>query len=404
MINQVVIVGASHAAAESIASLRKLGWSGSIVLIGDEASLPYQRPPLSKAYYKGEMPADKLLLRPDSFYQKNEVELMLGKRVTRIDRKQKQIVLNDDTKLSYQYLILATGTRARKLNIDGAEHENIHYLRTKNDVDKIKASLKQNATLLIVGAGYIGLEVAASARKQGMKVVVLETMERVLARVTSPEVSEFYQSIHRQEGVELRLNTSLQNIKQTSNGLTAVCTNGDEISFDSAVIGIGVLPNIELAEDAGLNCDNGIVVNEYTQTNDEHIYSIGDCSYHHNILYNRNIRLESVPNAVEQAKVAASHISGKPIIYNQLPWFWSDQYDVKLQTAGLFQGYDQIVVRGEANNRKFAAFYLKEGILIAVDALNSPAEFMLSKKLIQSKASPNVDQLANPDISLKTLI
>ena len=402
--NQVVIIGASHAAAEAIASLRKFGWTGGIVLIGDETSLPYQRPPLSKAYYKGDVSAEKLLLRPESFYQKNEVELRLGKRATSINRELKQVSLDDGELINYRHLILATGTRARKLSVDGAEHKSIHYLRSKCDVDNIKAGLKTESKLLIVGAGYIGLEVAASAVKQGIKVTVLETMARVLARVTSPEVSRFYQELHKQEGVEIRLNTALNTVEQNQNGLTAICASGEQIEFDSAIIGIGVLPNIELAKEAGLNCDNGIVVNQYTQTNDEHIYAIGDCSMHHNILYDRDIRLESVPNAVEQAKVAASNICEKPLIYNQLPWFWSDQYDVKLQTAGLFQGYDQVVIRGDVDNRKFAAFYLKEGTLIAVDALNSAAEFMLSKKLIQNKASPSAELLANPEISLKTLL
>lgn len=401
---QVVIVGASHAAAESIASLRKFGWQGKIVLVGDEAMLPYQRPPLSKAYYKGEVEADKLLIRPESFYQKNEVDLMLGRRVTSIDRSNKLIELNGSESVPYDYLILATGTRARKLPIEGADRENIHYLRSKEDVDGIKASLSPGAKLLIVGAGYIGLEVAASAVKQGIKVVVFEAMDRVLARVTSPEISTFYQNLHKQEGVDIRLNASLERFEKSGSRLCAIDSKGERLEFDSAIVGIGVIPNIELAEDAQLSCDNGIMVNEYAQTDDTTIYAIGDCSNHHNILYDRRIRLESVPNAVEQAKVAAKSICGDPIVYDQLPWFWSDQYDVKLQTAGLLQGHDQVVIRGDRESRKLAAFYLNEGVLIAVDAINSPAEFMLSKKLIQQKANPNVEQLADPNVSLKELL
>jgi len=401
---QVVIVGASHAAAESIASLRKFGWQGKIVLVGDEAMLPYQRPPLSKAYYKGEVEAEKLLIRPESFYQKNEVDLMLGRRVTSIDRDNKSIELDSSESVAYDYLILATGTRARRLPIEGADLENIHYLRSKEDVDGIKASLSPGAKLLIVGAGYIGLEVAASAVKQGVEVIVFEAMDRVLARVTSPEVSTFYQKLHKEEGVEIRLNASLEKFEQSGSRLCAIDGDGERIEFDSAIVGIGVIPNIELAEEAKLSCDNGIVVNEYAQTDDTTIYAIGDCSNHHNILYDRRIRLESVPNAVEQAKVAAKSICGEPIVYDQLPWFWSDQYDVKLQTAGLLQGHDEVVIRGDRESRKLAAFYLKQGVLIAVDALNSPAEFMLSKKLIQQKASPNSEQLADPSVSLKELL
>ncbi|MBL4671195.1 MAG: FAD-dependent oxidoreductase [Arenicella sp.] len=400
----VVIVGASHAAAETISSLRKFGWQGDITLIGDEPVLPYQRPPLSKGYYKGDVEAEKLLIRPNSFYEKNKVTLMLGIRVESINRNDKTLSLKGGQQLAYQHLILATGTRARKLPIQGADLANINYLRTKQDVDSIKRQLKEGSRLLIVGAGYIGLEVAASAVKQGSKVIVFEAMDRVLARVTSPQVSEFYQRIHKEEGVDIRLNAALQKFEQTDSGLQAISADGEIIPFDCAIVGIGVVPNIELADEAGLSCDNGIMVNQFTQTDDSSIYAIGDCSNHHNFLYDRRIRLESVPNAVEQAKVAAATICGKEMIYDQLPWFWSDQYDVKLQTAGLLQEHDQVVTRGDANSRKFAAFYLKGGVLIAVDALNSPAEFMLSKKLIQQKISPTPAMLSDPKVSLKEFL
>ena len=400
----VVIIGASHAATEAIASLRKFGWQGNITLVGDEPILPYQRPPLSKAYYKGDVEAEKLLIRPESFYQKNEVTLMLGRTVNAIDAKEKRLSLDGDEQLSFDYLILATGTRARKLPIEGADLPNINYLRTKQDVDGIKSQLNPGSKLLIVGAGYIGLEVAASAVKQGVDVTVFEAMDRVLARVTSHQVSEFYQRIHKEEGVDIQLNASLARFEKTESGLHAVTNEGALIPFDAAVVGIGVVPNSELADEAGLACDNGIVVNEFTQTSDTSIHAIGDCSNHHNFLYDRRIRLESVPNAVDQAKVAAATICGKEMIYDQLPWFWSDQYDVKLQTAGLLQEHDQVVTRGDTSSRKFAAFYLKDGVLIAVDALNSPAEFMLSKKLIQQKASPSPEALSDPAISLKELL
>lgn len=402
--NNVVIVGASHAAAETITSLRKMGWESNITLIGDEAVLPYQRPPLSKAYYKGDIEAEKLLIRPKSFYEKNDVILKLGVRVDSIDREAATVSLATGETIEYSHLILATGTRARKLPIEGANLDNINYLRTKEDVDGIKSQLNTGSKLLIVGAGYIGLEVAASAVKQGVEVIVFEAMDRVLARVTSPQISEFYQQLHQDEGVDIRLNASLSKFELSDNGLIAHTADHEQIAFDSAIVGIGVIPNIELAEQAGLNCNNGIVVNEFTQTNDPAIFAIGDCSNHHNIIYDRQIRLESVPNAMEQAKVAAATICGKGQAYNQLPWFWSDQYDVKLQTAGLLQGYDQVVIRGQQSNRKFAAFYLKEGQLIAVDALNSPAEFMLSKKLIINKVSPDLERLADADISLKEFL
>lgn len=400
----VVIVGASHAAAESIASLRKFGWDGEVILIGDEPVLPYQRPPLSKAYFKDDVSAEKLFIRPESFYEKNDVSVKLGLKVESIDRQQNSVRLSNDEIIHYSHLILAVGTRARTLPIEGADLDNINYLRTQEDVDVIKSQLQPGSKLVIVGAGYIGLEVAASAVKQGVEVIVFEAMDRVLARVTSPQVSEFYQRLHQEEGVEIRLNAGLTKFEKSTSGLIAHTANGEHVPFDSAIIGIGVVPNSELAADAELACDNGILVNEFTQTSDSAIFAIGDCSNHHNILYDRRIRLESVPNAMEQAKVAAATICGKGQAYNQLPWFWSDQYDVKLQTAGLFQDYDQVVLRGDPTKRKFAAFYLKEGQLIAVDALNSPAEFMLSKKLIVGKISPDQIKLADPDVSLKEFL
>lgn len=400
----VVIVGASHAATEAIASLRKFGWQGGITLIGDETELPYQRPPLSKSYYKGEVEAERLLIRPASFYQKNDVNLMLGRRVESINRDINTLSLDGGEQVSYQHLILATGTRARKLPISGADLPGINYLRTKQDVDGIKSQLKAGSKLVIVGAGYIGLEVAASAVKQGVDVIVFEAMDRVLARVTSPQVSDFYQRLHQEEGVEIRLNAALQKFEEADQGFQAISADGEIIPFDAAIVGIGVIPNSELADEAGLACDNGVLVDGFTQTNDPAIFAIGDCSNHHNILYNRRIRLESVPNALEQAKVAAAKICGNGSVYDQLPWFWSDQYDVKLQTAGLLQGYDQIVTRGDATSRKFAVFYLQKGVLIAVDALNSPADFISSKKLIQHKFSPDVTQLADPDMPLKAFM
>jgi 3-phenylpropionate/trans-cinnamate dioxygenase ferredoxin reductase subunit len=400
----VVIVGASHAAAEAIASLRKQGWQAGIILIGDEPQLPYQRPPLSKAYYQDELAPEKLLIRPNTFYQKNEVTLRLGERVTRLDPQASCIYLDNNEAIDYSHLILATGTRARQLPIEGSNLESVHYLRTKSDVEKIKSQLNKEARLLIVGAGYIGLEVASSAIKLGNKVVVFEAMDRVLERVTSPVVSKFYQDVHRTAGVDIRLSQTIQRFEQTSGELIAHTSNNEALVFDAAIIGIGVVPNQEIADDAGLSCDNGILVNDYCQTDNPKIYAIGDCSNHISHFYQRRLRLESVPNALEQAKVAAASICGTPVVYDQLPWFWSDQYDIKLQTVGLFQGYDDLVVRGSIEQRKFSVFYLQNDTLIAVDAINSPADFMQSKKLILAKKPIDRDTLANPEVPLKSLL
>ncbi len=404
MSDNVVIIGASHAAAEAVTSLRKQGWEGGITLIGDEPLLPYQRPPLSKGYFKGDTSAEKLLIKGAKVYENARVNLKLGTRVSKIDKQRKQIQLATDEKLDYSHLILATGTRARKLPIDGADFPQVCYLRNLADVDKIKSFTSEAAHMLVVGAGYIGLEVAASAVRKGIKVTVLEAMDRVLARVTSPVVSDFYQSLHAENDVKIRLNSVLKEFQKEGDNLYAIMNDGERIKFDCAVVGIGVLPNIELAEAAGLACDNGILVNEYGQTSDPNIYAVGDCSNHPSVLYGRHIRLESVPNAVEQAKVAASSICGKKVAYNQVPWFWSDQYQVKLQTVGLFTGYDQSVVRGSVADSKFSVFYLKDTQLIAMDAINSPADFMLSKKLVSEQACPKPEQLEDLNISLKSLL
>jgi len=386
-IQNVVIVGASHAAAEAISTLRKSGWKGSISLVGDEKELPYQRPPLSKGYYKGELAIEKLAIKNRDFYTTANVDLYLGKRAISIDRDQKRVVLDSDEELAYSHLIIATGTRARYLPVEGGDLPVIKYLRTVTDVDNIKKALLPKQNLLIVGAGYIGLEVAASAVKQGINVTVLEAMDRVLARVTSPAISEFYQNMHSQEGVDIRLNAVLEKFEVVDDIQFAVLNDGERLAFDCAIVGIGVIPNTELAEQAGLHCDNGIVVDEFTRTADPCIYAVGDCSNHPNRIYKRNIRLESVPNAVAQAKTAAKSICGENVAYEELPWFWSDQYDVKLQTAGLLEGYDDFKIVGDVENRKFSVSYYKNEKLIALDALNSPAEFMKSKKLIVNALS-----------------
>ncbi|MFT7526149.1 MAG: 3-phenylpropionate/trans-cinnamate dioxygenase ferredoxin reductase subunit [Arenicella sp.] len=400
----VVIVGASHAAAEIISSLKKRGFEGSITLIGDESLLPYQRPPLSKKYFTGELKLDHMYIKGPATYDAAGVIQKLGRTVVSIDREGKNVQLDGGELIAYDKLVLATGTRARKLPVAGADLPQIKYLRTKDDVDDIKQAIKPNSKLLIVGAGYIGLEVAASAVKQGVEVVVLEAMDRVLQRVTSPTVSEFFQTVHAQEGVDIRLNTSLNSFQAKGSGATALIAQGDAIDFDCAIIGIGVIPNSEIADAAGLSCDNGIVVDEFTRTDDPNIYAVGDCSNHPSFVYDRRIRLESVPNAMGQAKTAAASICGEDIAYDEVPWFWSDQYDIKLQTVGLCQGHDQIMIRGQSNERKMAVFYLKEGQLIAVDAINSPAEFMVSKKLVAMRSKPDPGQLADPAVSMKSFL
>jgi 3-phenylpropionate/trans-cinnamate dioxygenase ferredoxin reductase subunit len=403
-INDVVVVGASHAAAEAVMQLRKQGWQEGITVIGDEPYLPYQRPPLSKAYFKGDVAAEKLLIRPQATYDKAEATFRLGVRVVTLDVENQQLELANGERIDYSSVILSTGTRARVLPVSGADANNVMYLRTLDDVDRIRSKVVSGTKLLIVGAGYIGLEIAASAVKQGVDVTVLEAQDRVLARVTSPVVSEFYQRVHAQEGVRIVLNVGLQSFSHDATGSKAMLNDGTEIEFDNAIVGIGVVPNVELAQAAGLVCDNGILVNEYTQSSHPNVYAVGDCCNFVSPLYERRIRLESVPNAVEQAKIAVASICGVPIKYDSVPWFWSDQYDVKLQTVGLLQDYDQMVVRGDLNSRKFSVFYFREEKLIAIDAINSPAEFILGKKMVAAKAVLNPNDIANTELNIKTLL
>ncbi|MBX2846812.1 MAG: FAD-dependent oxidoreductase [Acidiferrobacterales bacterium] len=383
----VIIIGASHSAAQAISSLRRAGWSEKITLVGDEQVLPYERPPLSKAYFSGTVDADRLLIKKAEFYETAQVDLFLGHRAISIDRQEQLVTLDDGEQLSYSKLIFATGTRARTLQIEGSGVPELNYLRDLNDANQIKRQVKSGTKLLTIGAGYIGLEIAASAIKQGAKVTVLEAMDRVLQRVTSPVISEFYQTLHAQHGVDIRLGSSLLKFASIDSKNFALLANQQQIEFDCIVVGIGVIPNSELAEQAGLSCDNGILVDEYTQTDDPNIYAVGDCCNHPSALYDRRIRLESVPNANAQAKTAALAICGNRVAYNQLPWFWSDQYDIKLQTAGLLQGYDEAIVNGDIKENKFSVAYMKNDKMIALDAINSPAEFMKAKKLITTNLS-----------------
>jgi len=400
-----IIIGASHAAAQLAPSLRQQGWEGRIIVIGDEAYIPYHRPPLSKTFLSGEKEVDGILIRPAAIYQKNAIEFKLGSRVELIDRAHKTITLKSGEVLNYDKLALCTGSRVRKVTLPGVELEGIHYLRDIGDVEGIKQHVAAGKQAVIVGGGYIGLETAAVLNKLGMKVTVLEMAPRVLARVTAPELSEFYTRVHTEEGVVIKTGIAVSGLKGDGHVQQVHCADGSSFDADLVVIGVGVIPNVELAEACGLNVDNGIVVDQFARTNDPDIVAAGDVSNHPNQHYNRRLRLESVPNASEQAKSAAASICGKDVEYNALPWFWSDQYDLKLQIAGLSQGYDEVVIRGDIkSSRKFSAFYLLEGKLISADCVNSPLEFMVSKRLITEKISVNAAQLADINISPKEFL
>ena len=400
-----VIVGASHAAAMLAPSLRQQGWQGRIIVVGAEASIPYHRPPLSKDYLAGEKTLDEILIRPAQVYEKSEVEFILDTRVESINRNNKTVRLSNNESLPYGKLALTVGSKVRKVNLPGVDLDGVFYLRDLKDVERISTYINSGANAVIVGGGYIGLETAAVLNKKGMNVTVLEMMERVMQRVTAPVISEFYTRVHGEEGVNIRCGTGVTGFKGNGRVAMVTCSDGSEYAADLVIIGVGIVPNTELAEAAGLQVDNGIVVNGQARTPDPDIYAAGDCTFHHNPIYDRWVRLESVQNATDQSRVIAGAACGKETSYNSVPWFWSDQYDLMLQIAGLSQGYDEIITRGNpGEGRSFAAFYLESGRVIAVDAINKPQEFMFTKKLITLNQEIDKVKLADAEVPVKELL
>jgi 3-phenylpropionate/trans-cinnamate dioxygenase ferredoxin reductase subunit len=342
----IVIIGGGQAAGQAVASLRQEGFEGKIDLIGEEPSLPYQRPPLSKAYLSGALEASKLLVRPEKFYQDRDVATHLGSPVKHISPQERRVTVGE-TEFSYDKLLIATGGRPRKLTLPGSDLSGIHYLRTLQDVDNIRAHMATAKKLCIVGGGYIGLEVASVAVTLGVTVNVLEMESRILQRVTTPFMSDFYHQLHTERGVHIHTETACQGFRGQSGKVSHVLCDNQEIEADLVIVGIGIIPNIELAETAGLACDNGILVDDHCKTSDDNIFAAGDCTNHPNALLNRRLRLESVPNAMDQARTAATNMLGGDKTYATVPWFWSDQYDLKLQMLGFSQEADAAVLRGD---------------------------------------------------------
>lgn len=405
MTQSVIIIGASHAAAQTGVSLRQAGWEGDITIVGDEAVLPYHRPPLSKEFLSGQKSIDDILIRPAESYEAAKIDLKLDTRVGAIDRAEKIILTDDGETLPYDKLVLTMGARIRRLPVPGEDLEGVFYLRNTADVLAIKAKAQTSKTAVIIGGGYIGLETAASLRKQGLDVTVLEAMPRILQRVTATEMSSFYKRIHLEEGVQILENVMASEIQQGDGNLQILTSCGKTLPADMVIIGIGVIPNIELAEAAGLNIGNGIKVNEFCQTSDPDIYAAGDVTWHYNPIYETHVRLESVPNATEQGKVVANHITGQAKPYRSLPWFWSDQYDLKLQIAGLSTDYDDVIIRGNiGTSRSFAAFYFKDDKFIAVDAVNAPRDFMFGKMALTKSQNLQKSKLADLSTPLKETI
>ncbi|MDE2135469.1 MAG: FAD-dependent oxidoreductase [Alphaproteobacteria bacterium] len=403
MVKNIVIAGAGQAGAQAVFTLRAEGFSGAVTMIGEEPFAPYQRPPLSKAYLLGTFERDRLFLKPDAFYRESACELILGVGVRAIDRKAKAVALSDGRSLPYDRLLLATGTRVRPIRCPGAELAGIHYLRGIADVDRLRPALRKGKRLAVVGGGYIGLEVAAVAVKHGLDVTVFEAMSRVMARAVSRPVSAFFERLHRAAGVKLLLNTGVAAF-EGSGRLEAVKAEGKSYPADLALVGIGVIPNMEIARNAGLPCEDGIVVDgNCASPADPAIFAAGDCTWH----VGREgiaLRLESVQNAIDQAKHAAYAMAGRPRPYREVPWFWSDQYDVKLQIAGLARGGDRIVLRGDLASRKFAAFHLRDGAVAAVEAVNAPSEYLVGRKLIAGGTRVAPERLADASVPMKNIV
>lgn len=398
----LVVVGAGQAAAQLLLGLHRLGYSGSILLLGDEPELPYHRPPLSKDYLLGEFDERRLALRPKSFYDKAGVRFRPNTRVTAIDRKNHLVSAENGSSYGYRKLALLTGARVRPLGLPGSGLDGVCYLHSLADARDLSMRLEQARRLAVIGGGFIGLEIAAVARTRGLEVCVLETQERLMTRALTPLMSDYFAALHRRHGVELKLGCQLDRIEERQGRVAAVVTGaGERFSADLVIAGIGVLPNQELAEECGVECDNGITVDAFGRSSDPDILAAGDCASHPDPRLGIRLRLESVQNATDQASALAQTLIGRPAPYNALPWFWSNQYDVRLQMAGLSVGHDREVVRGEPDQDSFSLFSFRGEKLLAVDSVNRPADHSLARRLLSQGNRLSPEQAADPGFTLK---
>lgn len=403
MYQQIVIAGAGQAAVQAVATLRRAGYAGGLTLVGEEPWLPYQRPPLSKKYLAGALERERLFIRPEKFFTEHQVALRLGRRVTAIERREQRLRLDDGEVLAYDALLLATGSQPRRLLTPGANLSGVYYLRGIADADRIRAELVSDTRLVVIGGGYIGLEVAATARELGVDVTVLEMAERVMNRVVCAELSAFYEAEHARHGVHVQCRERVRALAGDASGRVRVVLTegGAEHPADMVIVAVGVVPADELAAAAGLECDNGVRVDEHCRSSDATIYAAGDCANHPSPRYGRRLRLESVDNAFEQGSSAALNLTGTATVHDKLPWFWSDQYDLKLIIVGISTGYDAVVLRGTPAGRAFSVCYLRAGELIAIDSVNAPKDQMAARKLIAARARPDPQKLADTAIPLK---
>ena len=399
----VLIVGAGHAGAQAALLLRQMKFEGSVALLGDERELPYERPPLSKEYMAGEKPFERILIRPENFWTERNVDMLLGKRVAKVDPQAHKVVLSDDSEIGYGKLIWATGGTPRMLSCPGSDAQRVFAVRRRDDVDAIRKILPDVGHVAVIGGGYIGLEAAAVLTKLGKKVTVLEALDRVLARVAGEPLSRFYEEDHRAHGIDLRTGAMVEALEKTDGTVSAVLlANGDRIAADMVIVGIGIIPETAPLLAAGASGGNGVDVDAFCRTSLPDVYAVGDCAAHANkYAGGAQIRLESVQNANDQAKVAVSDIMGQPVEYDAVPWFWSNQYDLRLQTVGLSGGHDKVIVRGTPADRSFSVVYLKHGKVIALDCVNAVKDYVQGRAHVLSGAVLDQAQLADASIPLK---
>jgi 3-phenylpropionate/trans-cinnamate dioxygenase ferredoxin reductase component len=404
MVSTIVIIGGGQAGAQSVDTLRREGFAGRLVLICEEDMLPYQRPPLSKKFLSGELTADRLLFRHRAFYDEHAIELKLGVRATRLATGARRIALSNGEEIAYDRLLMCLGSLPRSLSCPGSDLPGIHYLRGIADVAGIQQGLKPGARAVIVGGGYIGLEVAATARHMGCAVTVLEMADRVMNRVVASNVSEYFAHEHRTQGVKIICNSRVVRLEGSGRVERVICADGSMYPADLLIVGVGVVANSQLAIDAGIKCENGIVVDEYCRTSDPAVFAAGDCTNYFSPRYQTRVRLESVDNAFEQSKVAALNMLDRQTVYDRVPWFWSDQFDNKLLIVGVSQGHDQQLTRGDPATRSFSVCYIKGGELLAIEAINHSKDYMAGRKLIAERMRPDLDKLADPSVSIKDAV
>ena len=401
----VLIVGAGHGGAQAAVALRQHKFEGSIAIVGDEPEIPYERPPLSKEYLSQEKTFDRILIRPRSFYEERDIDLVLNARVTGIDAVAHTATLADGRTISYGKLIWAAGGSPRRLTCSGSALQRVHAVRTRADVDRLMSELPTINEVVVIGGGYIGLEAAAVLSKLGKKVTVLEALDRVLARVAGETLSRFYEAEHRAHGVNVRLNARIDCIEESNGEASGVrMEDGEILPAQCVIVGIGIIPAIDVLKDAGAVCSNGVEVDEFCRTSLPDVFAIGDLANHVNgFADGQRIRLESVQNANDQATTVAKYITGAPAPYTAVPWFWSNQYDLRLQTVGLSIGYDETIVRGRPEDRSFSVVYLRDGQVIALDCVNAVKDYVQGRALVIAKARPDKARLADAGVPLKEL-